>query len=87
MKQKLRKFCKKYIIVLFIMAVVFVGGFFVGHLTKYEPNVYKKIYTDTNGVQYIVIISKEGDVEIHPRLNKDGTLYSKKNFTFVINDN
>ena len=78
---------KKIIIIIIAILAIFIGGVFVGSKVTYHPSVYHKYYTDkTTGVQYIVMVSKDGGIAIFPRLSSDGTLYSKKKFTFVEND-
>ena len=80
---------KKYIIFVLISLIIFISGFFLGSKITYKPTAYNKYFTDeTTGVQYIIIVSKEGDVAIFPRLNSNGTLHtkSKKNIIFVEND-
>lgn len=72
---------KKYIIIIVTIIIVFVFGVFVGNKITYKPSVYNKYYTDDKtGVQYIVMVSKDGGVAIYPRLNSDGTLYKKRSF-------
>lgn len=79
----------KNIITIIAILIIFICGVFVGNQITYKPSVYSKYCTDNKtGVQYIVIVSKEGDVAIFPRLNFDGTLYTKNKdkFVFVKND-
>ena len=77
----------KYIIAFVITIIIFVSGFLIGNKITYKPSVYTKYYTDNKtGVQYIVVVSKDGGVSIYPRLNSDGTLYIKKKIYFVETD-
>ena len=70
---------KKYIIIIITGIIVFIFGVFIGNKTTYKPSVYNKYYTDNKtGVQYIVMVSKDGGIAIFPRLNSDGTLYKKR---------
>lgn len=89
MKHKFINNIKKYIVLIIIMLITFASGILVGNKITYQPSVYSKYCTDDKtGVQYIVVVSKEGDVAIFPRLNDDGTLYtkSKNKFIFVLNN-
>ena len=77
---------KKNIIIIIVILIIFIGGVFVGSKINYKPSVYSKYCTDDKtGVQYIVIVSKDGDVAICPRLNTNGTLYieNKNRYIFV----
>lgn len=79
MKYKFIIKAKKYIVLFILTLIVFSAGFFVGNKTTYKPSVYNKYYTDNKtGVQYIVMVSKDGGIAIFPRLNSDGTLYKKR---------
>lgn len=78
---------KKNIIIIATILITFIGGFLIGNKTVYQPSVHRKYYRDDKtGVQYIVMVSKDGGIAIYPRLNSDGTLYSKREFIFVEND-
>lgn len=67
-----------------IIFIVFCLGVFVGY--KYNKNnIYSKYCTDeTTGVQYIIVVSKDGSIAICPRLNSDGTLYTKNKNKFIL---
>lgn len=87
MKCKFKNKSKKYIVLVLMVLITFIGGVAVGNHLDYKPSVYKKYYKDEKtGVQYIVMVSKDGSIAIYPRLNSDGTLYSKKEFIYVKNE-
>lgn len=78
---------KKIIIYFIVVLIIFVSGVYIGDKMTYKPSVYTKYYTDNKtGVQYLVVVSKDGGVAIYPRLCLDGTLYSKTKFMFVENE-
>ena len=89
MKNKFIKKIKKYIAPIIITLVIFAVGVFVGDKITYKPSVYGRYCTDPKtGVQYIIAVSKDGGIAIFPRLNDDGSLYSKNNndkFVFIVN--
>ena len=87
MKDKFRNKIKKYVISVLIVFITFASGVTVGNHLDYKPSVCKKYYKDDKtGVQYIVMVSKDGGIAIYPRLNSDGTLYFKKEFIYVKNE-
>ena len=78
---------KKIIIYSIVILIILVSGIFIGNKITYKPSVYTKYYTDNKtGVQYLVVVSKDGGVAIYPRLCSDGTLYTKTKFMFVENE-
>lgn len=78
---------KKRIIFFIATLIIFIVGVFVGHKNTYKPSVYSRFCTDEKtGVQYIIVVSKDGGVAIFPRLNPDGTLRIKNKIIFIESD-